>query len=108
MIERVPSFDRQMANLISQLRKDSGLNQLEFAKLCRVSFRTLQRIEAGEISPRIELLFRILKALNVQPNPFFLKLFNAQDGIALSAPNVAINTKISSSYESGNRKAAFN
>ena len=49
---------------ISELRKAKGLTQEELAEQCKISARTLQRIEAGVVTPRaytIRVIFAALK-----------------------------------------------
>jgi len=48
---------------ISKLRKAKGLTQEELAKKCKISTRTLQRIEAGAVTPRaytVRVIFAVL------------------------------------------------
>jgi len=48
---------------IAKLRKERGLTQEELVEKCNLSVRTLQRIEAGEVTPRsytIRLIFAAL------------------------------------------------
>ena len=35
-----------------EVRKSKGLTQTEVADLCNISLRTIQRIEAGKVTPR--------------------------------------------------------
>src|SRR5690606_23856559 len=49
---------------ISELRKAKGLTQEELVEQCKISVRTLQRIEAGEVTPRSYTLRTIFEALN--------------------------------------------
>ena len=59
-------MDMQQPNLgkkIAKLRKAKGLTQEELVEKCNLSVRTLQRIEAGEVTPRsytIKLIFSVL------------------------------------------------
>jgi transcriptional regulator with XRE-family HTH domain len=49
---------------ISELRKAKGLTQEELAEQCKISARTLQRIEAGAVAPRsytVRVIFAALK-----------------------------------------------
>src|SRR5687768_1503888 len=48
---------------ITELRKAKGLTQEELVQKCNLSVRTLQRIEAGEVTPRsytIKTIFSVL------------------------------------------------
>jgi transcriptional regulator with XRE-family HTH domain len=49
---------------ISELRKAKGLTQEELAEQCKISARTLQRIEAGAVTPRAYTVRVIYAALN--------------------------------------------
>jgi len=48
---------------IQELRKSQGITQEELVDLCNVSVRTIQRIEAGEVTPRSHTIKTILQAL---------------------------------------------
>jgi len=59
---------------IVKLRKASGLTQEELVEKCNLSVRTLQRIEAGEVTPRsytIKLIFSALGHEAYEPAPAF-------------------------------------
>lgn len=49
---------------ISELRKSKGLTQEELVEQCNISVRTIQRIEAGEVTPRSYTIKTILSALD--------------------------------------------
>jgi transcriptional regulator with XRE-family HTH domain len=49
---------------ITELRKGKGLTQEELVDRCNISVRTLQRIEAGEVTPRSYTVRTILAALD--------------------------------------------
>ncbi len=53
---------------ISELRKSKGLTQEELVEQCNISVRTIQRIEAGEVSPRSYTIKTILSALDYDLN----------------------------------------
>ena len=55
---------RSFAEIILQLRKDSGLGFRAFARKCGISVSTLQRYESGENEPSQENLRRISRNLN--------------------------------------------
>ncbi len=57
-----------------EVRKSKGLTQTEVADLCSISLRTVQRIEAGKVTPRAYTIKQISEALgfdffNVYDNP---------------------------------------
>lgn len=53
----------ELGKKISELRKEKGLTQEELVEKCNISVRTLQRIETGEVTPRIYTIRTILDAL---------------------------------------------
>ena len=55
----------ELGKKISDLRKDKGLTQEELVAKCNLSVRTLQRIEAGEVTPRPITVKLIFEALGV-------------------------------------------
>ena len=54
----------ELGKKISELRKEKGLTQDELVDKCNISVRTLQRIEAGEVTPRSFTVKTILAALD--------------------------------------------
>ena len=42
----------ELGKRISEMRKAKGLTQEELVELCNLNVRTIQRIEAGEVTPR--------------------------------------------------------
>ncbi len=63
-----PDFGNELA----KIRKAKGLTQAELAQKCDVSYRTIQRIESGKVTPRV---FTI-KTLSVALDYDFLKGFS--------------------------------
>lgn len=53
----------ELGQKILELRKQKGLTQEELVDLCNINVRTLQRIEAGEVTPRSFTLKTILNVL---------------------------------------------
>jgi XRE family transcriptional regulator, regulator of sulfur utilization len=51
---------------LASLRKSKGMSQEALAEVCGVSLRAIQRIEAGETSPRPHTIKVIAQALGVQ------------------------------------------
>lgn len=82
-------FFKNTALLIAEGRKKAGLTQVDVATKVRVSFRTYQRIECGEISPRVDVLFQIFRVLNINVSEALLMAFYASgndlDGEAQSS-----------------------
>ena len=54
----------QLGQKILTLRQEKGLTQEELVERCHVSVRTIQRIEAGEVTPRSYTIKSILSALD--------------------------------------------
>lgn len=53
----------ELGQRILELRKQKGLTQEELVEQCNINVRTIQRIEAGEVTPRSFTLKTILNAL---------------------------------------------
>jgi len=53
----------ELGRKILELRKQKGLTQEELVDQCNINVRTIQRIEAGEVTPRSFTLKTILNAL---------------------------------------------
>lgn len=54
----------ELGKKITELRKGKGFTQEELVDRCNISVRTLQRIEAGEVTPRVYTIKTILAALD--------------------------------------------
>ena len=53
----------QLGKKIAELRQSKGLTQEELVALCNINVRTIQRIEAGEVTPRnytLRLIWEVL------------------------------------------------
>ena len=61
----------ELGKRILELRKSKGFTQEELVEKCNINVRTIQRIEAGEVSPRNFTLRTILEALGVDADAFF-------------------------------------
>ncbi len=57
-----PELGRKILNL----RKQQGLTQEELVAQCNINVRTIQRIEAGEVTPRSYTLKSILQVLGAE------------------------------------------
>jgi len=53
----------ELGQKILELRKAKGLTQEELVELCNINVRTIQRIEAGEVTPRSFTIKSILEVL---------------------------------------------
>jgi transcriptional regulator with XRE-family HTH domain len=61
----------ELGKRILELRKSKGFTQEELVEKCNINVRTIQRIEAGEVSPRNFTIRTILEALGVDVDAFF-------------------------------------
>lgn len=53
----------ELGKKISEMRKAKGLTQEELVELCNLNVRTIQRIEAGEVTPRSYTIKALFEAL---------------------------------------------
>ena len=60
---------------IIELRKQKGLTQEDLVEKCNITVRTIQRIEAGETTPRIYTIKIILNALGLDYEKVFEKQY---------------------------------
>lgn len=58
----------KLGKKITELRKAKGFTQEELVEKCNISVRTIQRIEAGEVTPRTYTVKTILAALEYDLN----------------------------------------
>ena len=58
----------ELGKKISELRKVKGMTQEELVEKCNISVRTIQRIETGEVTPRMYTIKTILSALDYDLN----------------------------------------
>lgn len=58
----------ELGKKISELRKSKGLTQEELVEKCNLNVRTIQRIEAGEVTPRRYTVNAILEVLEYDFN----------------------------------------
>ena len=54
----------QLGLKILELRQQKGFTREELVEQCNISVRTIQRIEAGEVMPRVYTVKTILAALD--------------------------------------------
>ena len=60
-----------LGNKISQVRKEKGLSQIDFAEMLGVSTNALSVIETGNGFLTAETLEKILEKLNLEPDELF-------------------------------------
>ncbi len=72
---------------INEIRNQRGKTQKELSESCQVDIRTIQRIESGEVSPRISTLKLIANALSCD-----MSIFNGdnQENIDHLSPKVLL------------------
>ncbi|HSJ68990.1 MAG TPA: helix-turn-helix transcriptional regulator [Anditalea sp.] len=75
----------QLGQKILEWRKAKGLTQEELVELCQINVRTIQRIEAGEVTPRSYTLKTIMEALDVDAAKIKLET-NQAEAILASNP----------------------
>jgi transcriptional regulator with XRE-family HTH domain len=69
---------------ILELRKQKGLTQEELVEQCNINVRTIQRIEAGDVTPRTYTVKTILEALGIDAGTFYEDSINEENKIHLS------------------------
>jgi transcriptional regulator with XRE-family HTH domain len=74
------------------LRKEKNLTQEELVEKSRVSVRTIQRIEAGEVLPRMLTVKILLEALGERYESFSIKQNQVMETQKNSLPNANRNT----------------
>ena len=61
----------ELGKKLVELRKKKGLTQEDLVEKCNLSVRTLQRIEAGEVTPRNTTIKLIFEALEISSTNYF-------------------------------------
>ena len=64
---------------VAHLRSQKGMTQKELADACHVDIRTIQRIESGDVEPRIYTIKLLANALDVTPDVFKTVTHEAPD-----------------------------
>ncbi len=73
----------ELGKKIADCRKAKGFTQKELVEKCKLSVRTLQRIEAGEVTPRIYTIKVICEALELDYVHYFgFNFFNNLESIS--------------------------
>ena len=67
----------ELGKTIFELRKQKGLTQEELVDKCNITVRTIQRIEAGETSPRSYTIKTLLNAMGYEYEKVFGKEYKA-------------------------------
>ena len=63
-----------IGNRLRRLRENNGFNQYDFAYECEVSDAYYGRIERGEHSPSMTILYKITKTLGISLSDFFVEI----------------------------------
>ncbi len=58
--------DQKLAKLLKKAREDAGLTQLELAEKAGIHVNYYARIERGEVTPRVDIVENIAKALKIK------------------------------------------
>lgn len=74
----------ELGKRILELRKEKGFTQEELVEKCNINVRTIQRIEAGDVTPRSFTIKTILEVLGVDTRMFFKQSIHEEDSIHLS------------------------
>lgn len=61
-----------MKNKVEELRKNTGMNQDDFARAINVSRQTVSSIETGKYNPSLELAFTIAAFFNKTIEEIFI------------------------------------
>jgi transcriptional regulator with XRE-family HTH domain len=69
----------ELGKRLTTLRKEKTLTQEELAEKSHVSVRTIQRIEAGQILPRMSTIKILLQALGQSPESFLTNPTNTME-----------------------------
>ena len=82
----------ELGRRLTALRKERNLTQEELVEKSHVSVRTIQRIEAGEVLPRMSTVKILLKALGEHYEVFSTEPTQAMETQGSISPNVNRNT----------------
>src|SRR5690606_4460933 len=98
-MNKIPITMRQpeLGQKILEIRKAKGLTQEELVEKCNLNVRTLQRIEAGEVSPRPFTIRSIFEVLEVDYSPeeeYVSKPIVDQPFQTTTAPTVEENPRL--------------
>lgn len=71
--------NKKTAEIIRNGRLSKGYTQLKLSELTKVSLRSIQRIESGEVKPRRDTLALLVAELDISPKNFvFIEQDDAQ------------------------------
>lgn len=95
---------KKIGYLIRFYRRQKDLSQMVFADELGISFRNLQRLEVGEVEPKLETLHRIATRMNIHVSSF-IKPTDAQN---LFIKDVSTVTEFESFIESCQKSSSKN
>ena len=58
--------DQQLAKIFKTAREKAGLTQAEAAEKAGIHFNYYARVERGEVTPRVDIVENIAKALKIE------------------------------------------
>lgn len=73
---RPAGFRGELAERVERLRTAKGLTQPELAEAAGVGLATIARVERGDVSPSLETLAAIARALGTRPRELLRPLKN--------------------------------
>lgn len=86
-IQKIVMQQPELGIRLTALRKERNLTQEELVEKSRVSVRTIQRIEAGEVLPRMSTVKILLEALGVTYESFSTKTSQVMEPQKSTLPN---------------------
>ena len=70
-MKEVPEYSVILGDVVREARAKSGITQSELASTIDVANRTVLNIENGRGNPKLEVLYPLLRALNIDPRALF-------------------------------------
>jgi len=67
----MPEYVQILGNIIRRARLEAGLTQYELAERVGIDPRTILKIENHKGNPKMEVLYPLIRALNIDPNLIF-------------------------------------
>lgn len=72
----MPIRPSSFIDILRQERTRLGMSQEDVARAVKISLRNYQRIESAEVSPRLDVLFRIIKVIGIDARKVLLDAFH--------------------------------
>lgn len=67
----MPDYSRPLGDTVRKAREQMGMTQSQVAELLNIDVRTLLNIENYKGNPKMEILFPLICALNIDPRNIF-------------------------------------